>query len=590
LSVETSVARQQPASNSSVEELQCEAACPQECDVTDYPGTLSISQISSQATSQLLDANRNRISTAYTSAVELSARINNNIVFMRSLKTIYEQSSTVLSNINTALSQIKSIGDQISIFNSIFVNKDLSYLSQNALNDLLTSYQAKYKSVRQKAAMYISDSASQLTDLFFKMTASPNSFDNVLPAYRFYSEIAALLDRCILSTGLASTYLTEALQLETVYGDMSTFYDHNSRLAAFQPCYLILELHVEMYSEVALVLAHVQFRVNHWLQNNENAAFDLGAQKMQMLSTGTVVEPTVGTMTTVSTTDTVTQANTTTADNNTIPGVQLLVDCPNCFIIIDVVKKVLKYSDRASSCLSEYEDVLIGTLAAIDSLPDPPAFTGSVALYAALDQFQSFSEELSHHIHEYLTGNISGAACATAATSTLQDMALRVQTITDEVKTTVNTFVNTANSTCLAWNASYNGILHNMTDLIPAFITNTTATALYEALSEQAIWQEPVLSMDGVAVFTYRVTTAQENQRIFNMQHLHMFNFSSINFTLVTLTKFVADNCNQYVSTIQSEGNTWSDLRSNVGIDISTYTNSLQLDSTFIRLERERVQ
>jgi hypothetical protein len=49
---------------------------------------------------------------------------------MHSLKTIYEQSSTVLSNINTALSQIKSISDQLSIFNSIFVTKDLTDLSQ----------------------------------------------------------------------------------------------------------------------------------------------------------------------------------------------------------------------------------------------------------------------------------------------------------------------------------------------------------------------------------------------------------------------------------------------------------------------------
>jgi hypothetical protein len=84
--------------------------------------------------------------------------------------------------------------------------------------------------------MYISDSASQLTDLFFKMNASPNSFDDLLFAYRFYSEIAALLDRCILSTGLASTYLTEALQLETAYGDMITFYIETSRFNCKQPC------------------------------------------------------------------------------------------------------------------------------------------------------------------------------------------------------------------------------------------------------------------------------------------------------------------------------------------------------------------
>jgi hypothetical protein len=69
------------------------------------------------------------------------------------------------------------------------------------------------------------------------------------------------------------------------------------------------------------------------------------------------------------------------------------------------------------------------------------------------------------------------------------------------------------------------------------------------------------------------------------MQTLHTFDFASINFTLVTLAKFVADYCNQYVSTIQAECNTWSDLRGNVGIDISTYTDSLLLDSTFIRLE-----
>jgi hypothetical protein len=424
---------------------------------------------------------------------------------MHSLKTINEQSSSVLSNINTALSQITSVSNGLYKDNStaLFIF-DLADLAQNPLSDLLTSYQVKYKTARQKAAIYISDSVSQLTDLFFKMATSPNSFDDLLLAHKFYLGISALLDRCILSTDLASAYLTEALQLETAYGDMITFYMETSSSTANNSCDFVLEQHVDMFSTVALVLAHVHYQVNHWLQNNENMAFYLGAQKIRMLDTlaynGTITEPTVSTMTTVSIMEAVTITNTTY--NNTIPGIKLLVDCPSCFSIIVEVEEVLKSSDRASSCMSEYEDVLIGTLAAINSKLVAPVFSGSVPLYAALDQFESFSEDLSRIKHEYLTGNISGAACATAATSTLQNMALRVQTITDEVKTSVNTFVNTVNDTCLAWNASYNAILHNMTDLLPLYIANTTE--LYAALSQQDIWFRPYCQWTEFLDFNYQ--------------------------------------------------------------------------------------
>jgi hypothetical protein len=171
-----------------------------------------------RATNKLLDANRDRFGREYSSAVQLFARITNDLIFMESLKTIYQQSGLIASSITTAMSQIISlntvIGQRFPNFSWI-VRFDLNEVLKRYILQLMSSYQNKYQATRLGAASYISDSASQL-NLIFRLNSSLRTFNSRFEAQRFYSGVLVLLDECSLSSDLANIYLDEAINMETV--------------------------------------------------------------------------------------------------------------------------------------------------------------------------------------------------------------------------------------------------------------------------------------------------------------------------------------------------------------------------------------
>ena len=593
--------------------LSCVAACPVECKITAFSGSVSFSQLSSQATSKLLGSQANMIEVDYADALELYYRLNYNNPFMDQLMALSRLTQSSMGQLKDSLYLLTKMSSGLDLFDD-GVGEDMANL-QKVLLSFQQYYNNTFKPSRFQAKKYITESFNCLNNLDFVLRSEPTSFTNFSVAYWAYTKLNSLFSACIVDTDLAVTYLTEAINLESRTGKpyvpdqfyKSPPYDYIELYPYFDyACKNSYEVVSETLKEFAPILNLASRKVSLWLQKNIES-IDINTGRFTHSESNTPITnffttssqgimtnenfsnlPDTSSPNTVYSTE-IFHADTEGSDEY-FSGFWTLLECESCDQYLNetwsnlVASLTSSACFTASQCLTVYESSLFDAIASsLLSLKSTPTFSPSDRLKTSLLSMTAQVTNLEENIHFYIVGSSSGKILSTLAENILNNMSLNLSIIEDEMTVLLRGWENDVTSWSASIISQYTSVCKNLYELSRFLYTSTQLSSGVAGLK---MWQQPRIVYKPVASIAFSVTdstgTIKGIQKSFQ-SFIGGTGEKTVQDTMSAISTDLVNQLHQIALQVKMLNNYWSNEQSFVIGLLNDFNNHLKVDDVFVK-------
>ena len=599
---------------------QCAIKCPLECAAKNFFGTISFSQISSQATSNILGTYEQLIETSYRRSLELSNRLNPDKNFMWYLKNVASQTSKLSSYIRSESTEIRKYKSGLMSFNTDIVKKDMQTVLKNTLQNYTQAYENDYRRDRLKAITHLNNVISISEDLVNEFSRAPIYFTKEDDATAFFTSLYTLLSNGLTSVRMSQFYLSQARVKEDAaiknasfryipslfYATKDDQTDCFNRYTRLSPIFDDLEFRWRYASE----------RVFYWLQTKTaNCSSKSLATTQQETLTSTV---TFETPTTVQNLEMTTELQSlgnseTTLDSssdetslpliNTDDGTELFVgfisglwDVLSCaakrsdaeLLKVDWVAAMSiitqEDADSLANCLLAYEKLLYALVSDIlKPIPDAPEISVTDALSTALRTLDNDVLLFNREVYNYLVDAISKAVLANKTSILLQNMSVDIEVTLQSVADLLSSWQTNITS----WQTNISIIYTNVIDdLLKFSIFFPQDADLASAVSDLNIWLKPVIIIEPSIKLKYTVVNQNLTKKsiaIAMQKYLTYTAQSTMSSVLNNLVTTIVTLGQMLTSQAQLMSIAWTDIRTSLEHLLDDFTSSLTLDETFMQ-------
>ena len=578
--------------------VDCVAACPTECKITDFTASMSFSQLSSQATSILLGTQAEAIGEEYAHALELNYRLSYTNPFLDQVMKLSQLTKSSLDQIKGNLRLLEFVDNGLFMFNNQIVIADLEKLQQS-LTPFQSVYNATFKTPRWRASKYVTDAFDLLHDLNFILLSQPAFYTNLYDAQRFYSLVASLLDSCSTSTRLANEYLIEAINLETkAKQPYFPDYFYKKRKVEIwenypyfaEPCTDNYNVAFQTLPKLDILLNFAKQKVLLWLQTNAANIKNTTLNAFHQTSVDSITE----TPSSVSNAyETNTYDYTGAASNNHseyFPGFWTLLECIDCaesindtwFNLAGTLSSDVSYT--ISQCLVQYELFLAYALApTFISLDFPPSFVTSDNLNYLLGNMSEQAKNLEEYTHSHIIGTLSGRAFSTLAGNILNNMSQSLSTVEQEITALLRIWESDVNSWNSYINSQYISICGSLSQLSRFLWSNTQLATGVASLS---IWLQPRIIYSPQIALEFGVTDISGTRKTIESDLNSFINFAGetvAKSTMSSISNDIIENSGQIDQFVKDLSDYLSSQQTSVGELLSNFLNGFIIGNDFIR-------
>ena len=574
--------------------VSCVAACPIECDITEFPGIVSFSQLSSQATSILLGTQAEAISREFVDALELYYRLDYKNPFIDDLLSMSLVMQSSVGQVSSSLGNLGEISLGLYLFAINVPQNDMTIL-QNTVQNFVTVYNMTFRNTRWSASKYVTEAVRYLQDFQFMLASEPIVYRNFSNAQLAYSQLSSLLSTCVVNTGLAVKYLKEAIFLENQAGkpyvpnyfykkELANTEENYQYFAGF--CASAYANVSRSLTKIAPMLTLASQKISLWLQKNSAN----NGNTFQQTSSRPITES----ITTISNLNTQTKTfqTSTTSNNEYYLGFWTLMECGDCVEPINTTWNKLvatltsDASYQVSQCLMQYELYLNNVSAQIVQplASSTPEFIRSDSLKNSLLNMSQQAVILKEVIHSYMTGAISGKTLSTLGTAVLNIVSLNLMTVNDEITVLLRKWNNDVQIWSNNILAKYTSICNSLFEL-SRFLSSTN-TQLSSGVSRLSMWLQPRILYYPEVKVVYNITDSSGAMKsIENAMQTYLKNTAKPTVTNVMsyISNDIVDQSSQFAEMVKTLSNYWSNQQSSVAGMLTDYNDHLVVDDVFIQ-------
>ena len=521
----------------------------------------------------MLGKNRDLITRDYTAAIELSHRINHDNILIKNVTVLNSQTSSLLNQIENIMTVAKAFNDGFNDVIRLVTNDMKQY---NAIvEDYMIAYDTVYKAMRHRAANYVFQAVRQVQDLSYELETAPTSFDSFYDAQWFYTSLSPLLDRCVVSIRLASSYLIKVKYDEANNQPIHSpdrFYLHESGATL---CYTQYSIISQVFDKTISVLSYASQKVSQWLQGHSRNITYSTAYKFSNFGTENFLHDNLNIS---DTSDLWTLLKCTECDFNSDPL--------NYSIWRSLVNDLTwSMSSNIITCLMEYEEALLAAHnSSVQLSPSPPSwyFSDTMSNYVAALKFNELT--LDKLLHDYMIGTKTLQEVTSSIANTALIMSKNVQSIEDEIVSSAVTWRNDV----IKWR---NGLIElfiliadDILNLSQFIIDSTSLEAFGRSLS---VWHIQRVFLD---VVSYQKDEAIVNYPslipVFNANLTSFLQYNARSVINETLFSIIENNLHysqQQCKAITSSNELWAQFADQVKQTTTLYETFFVLDDDFVR-------
>ena len=553
----------------------CSTNCTQECKSTKYGGSTSFSQISSQATDSVLGLKGYQITNDYVNSIELSHRLFHDIDLVYTVSDLHYMTTVLLTKIDSFTYAASSFNNGFKKFINYFVSSDIEKL-QVILANFQSTYISAYKVSRHLAMKYLSQTTRNFQDLSHEMRGAPKSNSSFYDAQRFYTSFYSLLSKCIVSSRLASSYLSQALidELRNTHLEYSpgSLYHDAFEATSCNKTYTNILQSLEI---IEPFLSYSSQKISVWLKENSQSIIFATAAKFLNASMNAAVF-----------------VDNDNASSDVLDLWTLLV-CNSCNTTeklinysswIKLVHNLIKFSATLPSCLLAYNDALKMTYIATEQLKTAtPTWSLGDILSAYTTSLKQQAQSLNANTHSYITG-----------VSALQDALSIVENIVKYMHTNVTAIEEKIASSSEQWlndvarwrsdiTTLYESIVSSLVSLYQFMPGNTNLTETVRLLS---IWNINTVLLDIVYYDDSPLLSLPYFIDLFNYNLTQFLQYQASNATNIIFANLVRSNINyakQSQRELQSLCNAWFAQVDNLTNLIYQAKTDFSINDAFIR-------
>ena len=538
-----------------------------ECTATYFSGSISFSQISSQATNLLLDSHHDNIKYDYVTSLELSHRLNGDNTLIDSLSVFLNETSYLASVLTTFANTSFSLQQGYHAFYyQQTAAHDFSTL-QKSISNFISAYNDLCRS-RQLAMRYVSQAISQLVNLDNLMRTAPNSYDSYFRAQMFYTTMWTELTLAETNMQLSTEYLALVISDE-----MNGQYRHKYLPSSFYVSSSVTDTCRSLYRQTSQAfillspkLAYVRQKISLWLQDHNESIFN-------------------------STIDSLFQNQFAAASvSSSVPGLWALLQCDelNCANLANYsswAEILAAYTESRGTelmgdCLSLYEITLqkFYNTAVLPALATPMWYLNDMLIIPLID-LQINTEKANVIIHTYLTGARSEQEAIAHLNDCLQSMTV----ILKKIENTVLMSAIDWNNDVIEWR---DHIIFQYMTLVDGFISLAkfmpNNAALINTISNMFIWSRPNVQLN---VFSLNNPDLRVIGNIStNLLNYFQHNASSfIREAVIAAIEFNLAYAQQHCDELRLMLTKWYGQRDNISNIVSQYSQQFLVGDSFIK-------
>ena len=546
--------------------LQCITACPLECDITNFPGVLSFSQLSAYVTNGLLNSNKNKLYNSYLKAFQLADRLDN-AEFADDLIAISTQTNSLLSLLTTNYSKVLvSYSEGLLKFQTDVVERDMMIM-QNMLTKFSNVYDSLYKSMRHKAADYFRTAVLCLDDLTFEIVNSATSFAALYDAQWFYTRLLSSLSKCASNSGLAVQYLSKVLN------------DELTIQTQFNPATFIDDKNVQSCNDVFFVILNTFERVSPFLSYSIHRLTQWQADNVQDIMANTITTLLDLPMTVSSSPNN---------SNGIWPGFWQLLNITERFDQLSWIKIVENMNDSISSklsyCLLNYELTLEAAINSVEQfINSPPYLFPNDTVGDILHELDVQNAALGTLLNLYLTGKIASLKAAVNVREQLKNISDNLSLLDDKWTSMKEAWLDGITLWSASVHTAYESFIYNMSILNLFIIANDE---LSFSVSQMQMWYRPFIIIEPIVQLDTNIPNSSSTAENIALTWPSYFKESASNIVKATLDDIqtkIRLRIKELANLAKSEANEWYSQQVSLEIKAENYQNSILFDDAFIK-------
>ena len=490
------------------------------------------------------------------------------------MTALYEQTSSLLYQINGFISAAAAFNLGFWKIINRFVIVDMQ-LFRKIMTDYKTFYNNTYKVVRHRAAEYVTQAIKQIQDLSYAIKMAPTSFNSFYEAQWFYTSFFSLLDKCVVNTRMASTYLMQVQNDEISIRPKNSpdrFYldDHDSAY-----CFNKYSVISDAFEKIVPVLSYGSQKISQWIEINSKNITYSSAHQFSNYSSGTMIPE--------------------NDNNNPVPNLWNLLACTEC----DFTSNLLNFStwknlveklttpmnDAVLTCLLEYEETLeLAHNASQQPFPQPPTWMLGDILSTYVTDLNLNLITLNTLLRSFLAGLTTLQETTANIDNIMKLMSKDVANIQEKILSSAVTW----QSDVLNWqsdlNVLYTSIVANVVDLSQFMPINANLSAFGRSLSP---WYLHKVLLNVIYYFPNEPLT--DNPSLIPLFKQNLTEFLKTNSSAVindTLSRIVDTNilyAQVSCETIEASDDAWTEYTNEVQQTTSLYKSLFTVDETFVQ-------
>ena len=555
----------------------CSTSCSQECESTHYTGSISFSQIASQITNLLLSSKGDVITNDYVNAVELRHRVSHDVDLIYNINDLYDSTTFFVTKVNRFSAAASSFNNGFRKIMFFFVTVDITML-QYLVQTYQSTYNNTFKSSRQLATEYLVQATRNLQDLSNEMRKASKIFNSFYDAQQFYTSFYALLDKCVVSSSLAYSYISQVLLDESnntsIEYSPDSFYNNDLKAKSCKTSYSNMMNSIKL---IAPILSYASQKISQWLQENSQHIIYAAAANFLSVTHST-------------------NSNDDSISRNA-PDLWTLLECVECNITNDVlnysmwiklVENVIisPASEEISRCLSEYESTLNDVYEKTKHFREttPTWMLGDILSFYS-SNLRQHAQLLNTYTHSFITGKSTLQETLANVAYIVKFMSTNVTAINDKIASSAEQWLKDV----VSWRndiiASYVSTLNSIVSLFQFMPKNTNLTADVRAVS---VWYFDTVLLDIIYYEDFPLLKMPHLISMFNNNLTTFLELYAANVTNVIMKNLVQTNIDYAQASeeeIQLISNEWSTRVDNLSNIINQFQSGFTIDDAFIRLE-----
>ena len=478
--------------------------CPLECSIKEFSGSLSFSQISSQATHTAIYKDSSLISEAHLNAVELFNRLVPDLSYKSYMNDMFNVTKAILDSVGKKTTFLAKFSRAVELLNVAVIQNDCHQL-QGLISTLLSHYKNNFQTSRHKALAYFSEVVSAIHDLSREMFQVTTFFNDIEDAIWYYKSLSTIMDKVLTSSKLTISYLFTILADDTSaksepYTNTTHIFYNDSFHRKY--CSNVYTNAIQSLTTQVPLFIFASQRLSFWqqallsMQNIKDSNFVYSSQAASLTVNDTL---SVNLWTLLN----CTECNKEIASLSQAQWKTRLLNIINTLSVELVSSCLLQYETYLNLIYDDVTDLL---------LPVAPQWSDGGLLEETAQHLDTLNEQLFRLIRSYLYGNLTKKVMSIAGHELLQKMAVEIELISSSNTEAYRSWL----AELVAWQSEaiflYNTVSEHLQLLSYFTANNDNFRSVVNALK---IWQQPIIKIYPVVNLTYEVISGWNDTKIF---------------------------------------------------------------------------